>query len=392
MPVWHEQTQELRDSGELAMVGIVSEQHPDRARLFAQWKQMEWPILVDSLNLLDVSAVPIHVLIDEAGVVQAVGVRSVEEVEAFVARPAPADVGEAIDVAPPDLDAMREAAARGNRAAKLALAHALVMFGAGEDLDEAIALYESALAADAADGRAFFQLGVALRRRFESERRRPDDFAAAIAAWQAALELDPNQYIWRRRIQQYGPRLDKPYSFYDWVHEARREIEARGEAPAALTVEPSGAEFASPQKEFAGAGADPAPDPDRRIEVDDGEFIDIRPAVAPGTAGQRAVRVHVWLTPRDERKAHWNNEAEPLAVWLHPPEGWAVDRRLAGVPNPDSATSEEARSVEFEVSWPADAEPGARTLRGSAYYNVCEDVDGVCLYRRQDFAVPVVVR
>jgi len=34
------------------MVGILEEQNPDRARLFMQWKQMGWPLLVDSYNLL----------------------------------------------------------------------------------------------------------------------------------------------------------------------------------------------------------------------------------------------------------------------------------------------------------------------------------------------------
>ena len=54
------------------MVGIIQEQHPDRCRLFMQWKEMEWPILVDSLNLLEVTAVPITMLIDETGIIQAV--------------------------------------------------------------------------------------------------------------------------------------------------------------------------------------------------------------------------------------------------------------------------------------------------------------------------------
>jgi len=36
------------------MVGIIEEQHPDRAQLFMQWKQMGWPVMVDSLNLLNV--------------------------------------------------------------------------------------------------------------------------------------------------------------------------------------------------------------------------------------------------------------------------------------------------------------------------------------------------
>jgi hypothetical protein len=392
VPVWHEQTKELQDSGELAMIGIVSEQHPDRARLFMQWKRMDWPILVDSLNLLDVTAVPITVLIDEAGVVRATGVRRTEQLEEFLALPAPEEPAEPVEAAAPDLASLRRAAADGDAAANVALADALVMWGEPSDLTEAIESYLRTVAPDSEDGRVFFRIGVAQRRRFESDHRQPDDFADAVIAWQAALELDPNQYIWRRRIQQYGPRLDKPYSFYDWVHEARREIEARGEQSAPLAVEPSGAEFASPQKEFAPGVAAQEPDPQRRIDIDDGEFIEVRAVATPGTGGQRAVRAHVSLAPRADRRAHWNNEADPLAVWMHVPEGWSADQRLATGANPPSAVSDELRSVEFELSWPEGAERGARTLRGYALYNVCEDVDGVCLYRRQDFEVPVVVR
>ena len=70
MPGWHEATKELQDAGKLQMVGIIQEQHPDRARLFMQWKKMGWPILVDSYNLLDVPVVPITLAIDEYGVIR----------------------------------------------------------------------------------------------------------------------------------------------------------------------------------------------------------------------------------------------------------------------------------------------------------------------------------
>ena len=48
-------TQAYRDDGRIEMIGIVQEQHPERARLFMQWKQMGWPVMVDALNLLDLS-------------------------------------------------------------------------------------------------------------------------------------------------------------------------------------------------------------------------------------------------------------------------------------------------------------------------------------------------
>ncbi|MCH8851876.1 MAG: hypothetical protein IID41_04415, partial [Planctomycetes bacterium] len=54
-------------SGDLVVLGVVQEQHPDRAKLYKQWRQIDWPILVDSLNLLDLAVVPVPVAIDESG-------------------------------------------------------------------------------------------------------------------------------------------------------------------------------------------------------------------------------------------------------------------------------------------------------------------------------------
>ena len=63
VPGWHDATRELQAAGRFQMVGIIQEQHPDRARLFMQWKGMGWPILVDSLNLLNTTG--LHLASDE---------------------------------------------------------------------------------------------------------------------------------------------------------------------------------------------------------------------------------------------------------------------------------------------------------------------------------------
>ena len=70
-------------------MGIIQEQHPDRCRLFMQWKEMDWPILVDALKLYGVDAVPITYAIDEAGIVRAVNPKPAD-LDAFLERPAPA--------------------------------------------------------------------------------------------------------------------------------------------------------------------------------------------------------------------------------------------------------------------------------------------------------------
>jgi len=394
VPGWHERTKELQQQGKVLMVGITQEQHSERCRLFMQWKKMEWPVLVDSLDLLDVSVVPITLLIDEHGIIRAKAPKS-SDLEEFLALSyeMPEDVVE--PGATPLLGSLRTRARRaGSGPAWLAYGDALFLWGGDARLDEMVAAYEEALRLSLDPGRAHFRLGTVLRRRFESIHRRPGDFRAAVEQWQAALDLDPNQYIWRRRIQQYGPRLDKPYSFYDWVSQARDEISARGEMPLPLGTEPRGAELAYPARTFVvdeTAKADP--DPDARINLDQRGLIGIETIVVPTTeAGGSSSRVHVLLTPNESLNAHWNNESDETEVWLSPPPGWRVNALGRTAPNGPGAVSTEPRRVEFEILPPEDASPGIHVLSGYALYYVCEDADGQCLYLRRDIEIPITVR
>ncbi|MCI0418418.1 MAG: tetratricopeptide repeat protein, partial [Acidobacteria bacterium] len=265
------------------MVGIIQEQHPDRTRLFMQWKPMGWPILVDSLNLLGVAVVPITLAIDEYGIVRAINPERESIEKSFLNQTYPKPQAQAVtDIKPPDLKKLKAGTTAGPAFSWTSYADALVVWGAENQLDEAIAAYEKAIRLDPSHGPTYFRLGVAYRKRYDSSARRADDFQRAVKYWTKALEMDPNQYIWRRRIQQYGPRLDKPYPFYDWVPTARQEIQARGEKPAPLLVEPGGAEFASPLKVF---GMDQPvhkqPDVQGRVLRDSEGFIRAETALVP---------------------------------------------------------------------------------------------------------------
>ena len=376
----------------MRMVGIVEEQHADRARLFMQWKQMRWPILVDLLDLLSVPAVPITLAVDEYGVIRLVNPKP-EEIEAkFLNRTfvRPANLP-AVENHAPDLDALKKAASLGRTGGWAAYANALAEWGGPGRAAEAIQAYQQALRLEPDSGSLHFRLGVAYRERYDSNFRQPGDFQKAVAQWTAALELDPNIYIWRRRIQQYGPRLDKPYSFYDWVNTAREEIAARGEIPSPLSIEPSGAEFAYPDKSFAAAAKTvQEPDPGGRIARDKGGLIMVDTTVVPDTrAKEVSDRVHVVFRPNAADKAHWNNEAGNLVFWVSPPVGWGVSQNLTTVPNPPQTASTEPRDVEFEVKGPERTHAQPITLSAYALYYVCEDVNGVCMYRRQD--VPITI-
>ena len=403
MPVWHEAAKKWVADGRLVMLGVIQEQHADRCRLFAQWQRFGWPILHDPINLLELQAVPIVVAIDEHGIVRAVR-PDVETFEAdFLNRtfaddasqpdpPALTPLGE--DPGDPTrIDAVREQASNQSTAnAWRSLGDALAIWAGADGHDEALAAYERALALGPDDGNTLFRLGVIYRMRFDSPGRRAGDFQLAVDYWGRALATDPNQYIWRRRIQQYGPRLDKPYPFYDWVREAAAEVRARGEQPIALAVEPTGAEIAHPSKEFgASAGAAVSPDPQGRIHRDQGGLIRVEVAVVPAEVrGGETARVHVTFFPNPDVKAHWNNESEPLRLWIDPPEGWRVSDRLLAAPQGDRPETNEIRRLDFEVEAPSGGHGVARAAAYALYY-VCEDVGGTCLFLRQDIEIAVPI-
>ena len=386
----------MQADGSVAMVGIVQEQHPGRARLFMQWKQMDWPIMVDALNELGVAVVPITMFIDEHGIIRDMRPprRDITAaVEAFVGTSFdPPEVAVAAPIAP-DLDALQAATSDDNASAWRAYGTALVHWGGPTQCGEAIEALGRAVELDAGDGPSSFRLGVAYRRRVETESAQPGDFQDAVDHWGAALAINPNQYIWRRRIQQYGPRLDKPYPFYDWVTQARAEIEKRGETPHTLPVEPNGAEIAHPQRTFSASDIDaPEPDPDNRIHRDSRRFIVAEATVVPASVKPgTAVRVHLVFRPNASVAGHWNNEAEPMQVWVRPPDGWTVDRRSHTVPNASAPASLEIRRIEFELRVPDDAPAGLSQVYCYGLYNVCEGVDGACLYRRGEATIEIRV-
>lgn len=392
MPGWHETTREARRSGRLQVLGLIQEQHPERCRLFMQWKRLEWPVLVDSLGLLGVSAVPIAILVDERGVVRKIRARA-GDLETFLGGDGqpPAD-GQPARPAPDPDRLQREANERPDRTDRwMALGDALFLRAGAGDLSASAAAYRRALERDAPPD-AWFRLGVVLRRRHETTAGEPGDFQAAVDAWARALSLRPNQYIWRRRIQQYGPRLDKPYSFYDWVKAARRDIRDRGERPVELVVEPAGAEIAFPSETFspdtAPAGA---PDPDGKIARDARPLVRVESTVTFDTGSPPATaRIHLDFRPDLAHGAHWNNEAGPLLVWIEAPPGVEIDRQLHEAAGPRTVVSQETRRVEFEARVGEAARDRAQEpirVPGYALYHVCEDLDGVCHYLRRDIEV-----
>ena len=394
VPVWHEATREWVKQGRLVLLGVTQEQHADRCRLFAQWKRFDWPILHDPINVLEAPAVPIVVAIDEHGIVRAIKPRPETFAAEFLDKTFTDDAppGAPRSSGSPDVDALVHHAEASPSAANWRLAgDALTIWGGGSRVDASINAYARAIRLDPQDKNALFRLGVAYRMRHESAGRQPGDFQKAVDAWGRALELDPNQYIWRRRIEQYGPRLAKPYAFYDWVAQAKTEIASRGEVPVPLVVEPYGSELAGPSRTVVAEKGSTEPDPQGRILRDNDRLIEAEVVLVPARIrpGQ-AARVHVTFRPSTAREAHWNNESSPLRIWVEEPEGWTTSARLLEAPPGNAPESDEIRRLEFEIKAPMTAS-GKTRIAAYALYNTCEQKGGRCLFLRQDLPIELDV-
>ena len=332
--------------GKLTVAGIVQEQHPDRAALFMQWKKMTWPVLSDPFNDLGISAVPITLLIDQHGVIRFRNPKE-KDLETFLASNyTPGEKKKAVELLPKSLEALSKLVAK-----------------------------------EPKNARAHLRLGVAYRMRFDSAKRDPEDFSKAVSHWRKALALNPNQYIWRRRIQQYGPRLDKPYSFYDWVTKARAELEARGGEPLKLVAEPSGAEFAVPARKAGEPALVTHPDPQNKVAHDQLGLVKSRAVIVPSTNPKaKSIRVHLTLAPA--ANTTWTNDAGNVSFHLNP-DAPAEIRDLAIPDLPKRLSSSEPRVIEFEV-FPKVGEQLPRRLTGAAFYYVCTKTDQTCRFLRHE--------
>src|SRR5215469_12254017 len=181
VPGWHEATKEWQKEGKVQMAGIIEEQHPDRGRLFMQWKQMNWPVLVDSLDLLGVSAVPITLAIDEYGVIRLVNPKAEEIEEKFLNRAfdRPANLSAVTDIVA-RLDSLKQATHQGAPDTWETYANALVEWGGPERLAEAVEAYQHALLLESDSGPLHFRLGVAYRKQDDSPFHQPEDFQKAV--------------------------------------------------------------------------------------------------------------------------------------------------------------------------------------------------------------------
>ena len=172
MPVWHEATRRWVEEGRLAVLGVTQEQHPDRCRLFAQWKQFNWSILHDPINVFQSQAVPIVVAIDEHGIVRGVRPRPDSFEHDFLNKTFEDDsqrtVRPIVEKKKDLAQLEREARSKGDAQSWRNYGDALVLWGGLSRVDDAIAAFAQAVKMNPKDADSLFRLGVCHRMRHES--------------------------------------------------------------------------------------------------------------------------------------------------------------------------------------------------------------------------------
>lgn len=399
VPGWHAVTKSLPAVDELRHIGIVEEQHGERAALFQQWQQLAWPVLVDALNLLDVRNVPSVVAIDEHGIVRLIDPTLDEVRENFLYVEyynSGRDLSPRVPEMPPDLVALAARPAASASEAR-ALGDALMLWGEAGQRVDAVDAYRQALqlalsasttqgvAAEPELGATYFRLGVALAARHDSAASVAGDFRSAMQMWTRAVELDPQNSIWRARLEQFGPRVNQPFPFYDWVPVATRAIRARHEEPLPLSASFTNAELAQPSLARAVVEAPTEPDLHGRIVRDSHLVVEVDSAFAPARLERGgSVRLHLELRPSAQARVSWNDENCPVQVWLQPPAGCTLSAALLIAP-----VAGATRRVEADLTWPNDLLelPPADAITGYALYTVKRVDTDSSLYLRQDFTI-----
>ncbi|HVP10678.1 MAG TPA: hypothetical protein VMV94_05750 [Phycisphaerae bacterium] len=391
VPVWYEKTKPFVAEGKLAVLGVAHEQYADRCKLFTRWKGIDWPILHDPLNIVPVESVPLVVAIDEYGVVRDVLADPGKLEKSFLGKTfeepktPPKNVS---DKLPDPRNTRRTASDSRSAAGWRKHGDALILAGRSPQINEAIDTYRRVLTMDNEDALAYFRLGVAYRIRDDRPERQNGDFQAAITAWRKAVELDAENQVFAARLLQYGPRVDKPGSFYAWIEDAEKAMKQRGDSPVKLSVEPTTMELAQPGKKFV-SESEPAAkeDPGDKAKPDGEKLVHVEQAVVRGMGehGEGVAAVLVTFRPDAQKNICWD-AAGPLQLWISKPKSGKLSREFVEYAAGPQSAVEGARTLGFEITLPKQGKEPP-TIAAHAVYAVRAGQGGERQLLRQDIQI-----
>ena len=389
---WREQTRDLVKSGKLALLGVMLEQHQDRGRLFAQWKNIDFPVIFDPLNLAEIEKFPTVIGLDEEGLVRVINPGPKRLGRRFINKKFESEQSERrspiLEPLPPKYTRRMAGEARTGKSWR-EHGDASVLGGLPLQIREAIDAYQRAVSLDPKDAFANFRLGVAYRIRFDRPDRQLGDFQSAINAWRGAARADPRNKLFRSRIQQYGVRTERPDEMYGWIARARKDIAARGETPTPLEPAPMAVELAKPRKKFRRDKSDPPPGgSEGTISSDEASLIELETAVVRGVgkSGRDYAQILLMFRPKPDGGVQWDNRQSSLRVWIEPPAGTRLSKRFMEYKAGSSEPTKEERTLNSEIRFLKKAKKSAMKIKGHALCAVMTDPPQLL---RRDFEIEI---
>lgn len=235
---WNEQTRDLIKNHRLAVLAVSHDASPAQARLFFQWKKIDWPLAHDVINHCGVETLPLALYINEKGIIKQID----PEPEKLAKRLAKAKALKPREIPESDREQLvepkitRRAASEGRSADSLCIhGDALVVAGQPPQIDEAIEVYKKATNEAPEMAKAWFGLGVAHHMRAKlnqsADPSAADDGKAATAAWKKVRELAPDNQVFKIEIEEFKAKPAALKKLFEWVEEAKKEISDRGDKP-----------------------------------------------------------------------------------------------------------------------------------------------------------------
>ncbi|MFT5304424.1 MAG: hypothetical protein ACI814_005252, partial [Mariniblastus sp.] len=173
--MWNEKTKPLVETGKLVVIGVVQEQHAERAQLYKQWKQYKFPIAQDSVTGLGLAVVPVPILLDEFGYVLNARPR-ISQIELLVNTKVERPTIPAPTLDPVQVDSTWQVlndAKTNSSESSMSAGDALLRAGNFESTRAAIKCYQAAIEravtakSTELQGSGLFRLGVAYRTLFD---------------------------------------------------------------------------------------------------------------------------------------------------------------------------------------------------------------------------------
>lgn len=351
---WKAESKRTNGDRKFEVVGVAHDVQVDRVRLFAQWKNVDFPIMHDALNLSRTAKLPLVVGVDESGCVRVLDPTPKKLGSEFTEKKFERGRERAAVTELPDPRYTQRMADESRESPEACIyGDALVLAGLPQQIDAAINAYQSAINLKTKDPYVWFRQGVAHRIRYDRADRHDGDLQAAVDGWSHAARMAKDNQVFLDLLRLYGGGAVNEGVSYSWIPVAQKESAARHESPAALSSTPLSCEMEPSEHLDKWRKAAKMPEDFQKDAIaDEQEFVQCETVGIPGISDETSGSMLLIFRLKPESGAKWSDSADSLRIWIQPPKNVKVTRHLlksAASKMPDS-TADRSLAFDFKSS------------------------------------------